>query len=160
MLKYFQYYVILRDYLHKKLHFEKGNRFLHTFVLSAVRLLVPLAMLASGILTIICMAYGSIILGTLFAITFVGLIYGVQKQQVWMNELLLCIGIPITAVNGFSAFIRTILYNKPYEPIGDLSTIIATLLLFVVGILVVMTANSGNFDMEVTNPNHDNYDDI
>jgi len=125
-----------------------------------VRLLVPLAMLTSGILTIICMAFSSAILGSLFAITFVGLIYGAQKQKVWMNELMLVIGIPMTILNGFVTFVRVLLYSKIYQPSGDLSTIIVTLLLLIVGTIIIMTANSGNFKKEIINPNTDNYDII
>ena len=155
MIKYFQHYIILRDYLHKKLHFEKGNGLLHTLVLSAARLLVPLSVIVSGILTFICMAYGFLILGSLFAIILVGIVYGIQKKKVWMHELMLVIGVTIAAVNGITAFLRTLFYTSVYHPSGDLSSIIISLVFLVVGIIIIMTANSRNFDIEITNPNKD-----
>ena len=105
----FQKYIILRDYLHAQLRLEKHYSFLKTFALSAAQLLVPLALITAIALAIICMSYGFTIFGTLFAIIFSGIAYGIPKQKVQENELILAIGIPMTIINGFTAFIRLLM---------------------------------------------------
>lgn len=155
----FQKYIILRDYLHEKLRLKKEYSFLHTFALSAAQLLVPLALMVFITLAVICMAFGFTISGTLFAIIFAGIVYGMPIQRVWTNELILAIGIPITLINGFTFFIRILLYNRLHNPQGDLYSIFITLLLTGVGIIIIMTANSGNFNNEITNPNSTDFTD-
>lgn len=149
----FQKYIILRDYIHSQLRHEKHYSFLKTFALNAAQLLVPLSLIVSAAIAIISMAYGFTVFGTLFAIIFSGIVYGMQRQRVFANELILAIGIPITVINGFTTFIRVLIYYRPHDPKGDLYSILITVLLTGLGTILIMTGNSGNFQEEITNPN-------
>lgn len=155
----FQKYIILRDYLHSQLRLEKHYSFYKIFALNAAKLLVPLALITAFVLAITCMAFGFAVVGTLFAIIFASICYGMPVQRVWANELILTIGIPMVIINGFSAFVRLILYNKLHNPVGDLYSIFTTVLLCIIGTLIIMTANSGNFGDEVTNPNTTDFEE-
>lgn len=138
----FKSYVKLRNLIRSKLEIKKDATFLTDFVTNAARLLVPISILVSFGLAILFVRFDLLVLGTLSAIVGSGIIYGIDGRKVYLDELFYAIGIPIAALNGFTAFIKFLLYSRPNNPMGELSTVITALVFFLIGVVLLMTASS------------------
>lgn len=140
----FQSYLKLRNKIRDKMTIGKDEPMLSALVKNAGKLLLISIVLCLVALAIFCVVKNFLVLGSIFALAVGGILYGCDGSKVYYDELFFTIGIPITLLNGFTAFIKFILYAKASqngEP-TSLIPVITALVFFLFGVLIIMTASS------------------
>lgn len=145
LMKLFQNYVGLRDKIHSLLSIKKDEPIFNVMLKNLTKLAGILFMLSLLLLSLMASYRGQWILGNLGIVGLAAIIYGID-EQIYYDELFYCAGIPMAIMNFFIGFIQVMIkygHNvSANHPIINGWDLFASCVLFLLGIILLMTASS------------------
>lgn len=143
----FQNYVELKTKIHSLLTVEKVDSLSNVVLKNIGKLFGILGIVSLIILAFFTTFQEHYIIGNFLIIIAALIIYGVDEGYVYYNELFYCAGIPMAIMNFFIGLVQVIFkYGKHASdlnrPIIDGWSLFASLILFLLGIIILMTAAS------------------